>query len=185
MPVDSTIQPRPTSLSDNLRIKFKGILDFLGGLLNRLGVAPITLTLLGLAGHFVAAVFLGSGKFLIGGLLLLVMAPVDALDGTLARLRGEPSAFALELPPYRRPRIGQVLFTSLIDRTVFVLGRAVTVAAPAGGLIWLLANVHAGDASLAAHLAGFLDPLAAWFGLDGVIFLAFLIVVSMATLPRT
>ena len=93
MPVDSSVQPRPTSLSDNLRIKFKGILDFLGGFLNRLGVAPVTLTLLGLAGHIVAAVFLGSGKFLIGGLLLLIMAPVDALDGTMARLRGEPSAF--------------------------------------------------------------------------------------------
>lgn len=93
MPIDSTVQPRPTSLSDILRIRFKGILDSIGGFLNRLGVAPITLTLLGLAGHLVAAVFLGSGEFLIGGLLLLIMAPVDALDGTMARLRGDPSAF--------------------------------------------------------------------------------------------
>lgn len=93
MPVDSTVQPRPTSLSDILRIRFKGILDFIGGFLNRLGVAPITLTLLGLAGHLVAAVFLASGEFLIGGLLLLIMAPVDALDGTMARLRGDPTAF--------------------------------------------------------------------------------------------
>ncbi len=92
-PAEESAQPRPTSLSDFLRLRMKGLLDAVGGFLNRLGLAPISLTLLGLAGHVVAAVFLAQGNMLVGGLLLLVMAPVDALDGTMARLRGVPSSF--------------------------------------------------------------------------------------------
>ncbi len=94
------------------------------------------------------------------------------LSGTL--LRGEASGFQLELPPYRRPRVLQVIYTSLIDRTVFVLGRAVVVAAPAGGIIWILGNVPVGDSSLYSVAAASLDPLARSMGLDGVILLAFL-----------
>ncbi len=95
------------------------------------------------------------------------------LSGTV--LRGEASSFSLELPPYRMPRIGQVLVRSLLDRTLFVLGRALTVAAPAGLVIWVLANVHVGGGTLLSHLSGALDPLGRLMGLDGMILLAFLL----------
>lgn len=90
-------------------------------------------------------------------------------------LKGVPSSFALELPPYRRPQIGKVIIRSVFDRTLFVLGRAVTVAAPAGLIIWLLANIKAGDATLLAHCAAFLDPFGRLIGLDGVILIAFIL----------
>lgn len=90
-------------------------------------------------------------------------------------LRGEASSFSLELPPYRMPRLGQVLVRSLLDRTLFVLGRALTVAAPAGLLIWVLANVRAGDGTLLSFLSGVFDPLGRLMGLDGMILLAFIL----------
>ena len=90
-------------------------------------------------------------------------------------LKGVPSFFTLELPPYRRPQAGKVLVRSLLDRTLFVLGRAVTAAAPAGLLIWLLANITIGGTSLLSLLAGFLDPAGRLLGLDGVILTAFLL----------
>ena len=90
-------------------------------------------------------------------------------------LKGVPSFFTLELPPYRRPQAGKVLVRSLLDRTLFVLGRAVTAAAPAGLLIWLLANITIGGTSLLSLLAGFLDPAGKLLGLDGVILMAFLL----------
>lgn len=86
-----------------------------------------------------------------------------------------PSSFTLELPPYRRPQIGKVIVRSVFDRTLFVLGRAVVVAAPAGLVIWLMANLTVGDATLLAHCSGFLDPFARLMGLDGVILLAFIL----------
>ena len=90
-------------------------------------------------------------------------------------LKGIPSSFTLELPPYRMPQIGKVIVRSVFDRTLFVLGRAVAVAAPAGLVIWLLANITIGDASLLTHCAAFLDPFARLLGLDGVILLAFIL----------
>ena len=90
-------------------------------------------------------------------------------------LRGMPSAFSLELPPYRKPRVVQVLARSLMDRTLFVLGRAVAVAAPAGLCLWLLANVYVGDRQLLSAIAAFLDPLGRLMGMDGVILLAFVL----------
>ena len=90
-------------------------------------------------------------------------------------LKGVPSFFTLELPPYRRPQAGKVLVRSLLDRTLFVLGRAVTAAAPAGLLIWLLANITIGGTSLLSLLAGFLDPAGRLLGLDGIILMAFLL----------
>ena len=87
-------------------------------------------------------------------------------------LKGTAASFTLELPPYRRPQIGKVLIRSLFDRTIFVLGRAVTSAAPAALIIWLLANVEAGGSTLLAHCAGFLDPAGRFFGMDGAILLA-------------
>ncbi len=90
-------------------------------------------------------------------------------------LKGVPSSFTLELPPYRRPQIGKVLVRSIFDRTLFVLGRAVSVAAPAGLLIWVLANVSVEGQSLLAHSAAFLDPFGRLLGMDGVILLAFIL----------
>ncbi len=90
-------------------------------------------------------------------------------------LRGVPSSFTLELPPYRMPQIGRVAVRSVLDRTLFVLGRAAAVAAPAGLVIYLLAHVEAGGQTLLSHLTGFLDPLGRLMGLDGVILAGFLL----------
>jgi len=76
-----------------LRIRFRHILDPAGAFLNRLGIAPNTLTLAGMIGNFIGALFLARGNFLVGGIILLIMGPMDALDGTMARLRGEPTDF--------------------------------------------------------------------------------------------
>ncbi|MGY0372193.1 ferrous iron transport protein B [Clostridium sp. JNZ J1-5] len=112
-----------------------------------------------------------TGMVIIGVIVTLVVSYV--LSKTL--LKGVPSSFTLELPPYRKPQIGRVLYTSVIDRTIFVLGRAVLVAAPAGAITWILANVYIGDMSIIAHIAAFLDPLAKIIGLDGVILMAFIL----------
>ncbi len=92
-------------------------------------------------------------------------------------LRGEVSAFSLELPPYRPPRFFQTLYTSLIDRTLIILWRAVIFAIPAGALIWLLSNIKTGGLSLAEHIIGGLDPFGALLGLSGVILLAYIIAI--------
>jgi len=92
-------------------------------------------------------------------------------------LKGEVSTFSLELPPYRPPRILQTLYTSLIDRTLFVLWRAIVFAVPAGLVIWLVANIHVGDLSIAEHFIKYADPVAIFFGLNGVIFLAYIIAI--------
>ena len=94
---------------------------------------------------------------------------------TATVLRGQLSAFSLELPPYRMPQVGQVLVRSLLDRTLFVLGRAVTVAAPAGLVIWVLGRVPAGSGTLLTALAGALDGPGRLMGLDGMVLLAFLL----------
>jgi len=90
-------------------------------------------------------------------------------------LRGIPSAFTLEMPPYRRPVVLSVLVRSVLDRTLFVLARAAVIAAPAGLLIWLVGNIDIAGISLLSHCAGFLDPLGRLMGLDGMILLAFLL----------
>ena len=90
-------------------------------------------------------------------------------------LKGLPSSFTLELPAYRRPQIGQVIIRSVFDRTLFVLGRAVTVAAPAGLIIYVMANCTVGNVTLLAHCASFLDPFARCIGIDGVILMAFIL----------
>jgi len=92
-------------------------------------------------------------------------------------LKGEASTFSLELPPYRPPRILQTLYTSLIDRTLIVLWRAVVFAVPAGIVIWLTANIHIGDLSVAEHFIEWADPFAFLFGLNGVILLAYIIAI--------
>ena len=119
---------------------------------------------------FLAALFLTA-------FLLLGVAATLCSSWLLSRtlLKGLPSSFTLELPCYRRPQVGKVLIRSLLDRTVFVLGRAAASAIPAGVLIWTAANLHLGGQSLLAWLTGALDPLGRLMGLDGVILAAFLL----------
>jgi len=90
-------------------------------------------------------------------------------------LKGKPSTFTLELPPYRKPQIGSVIVRSIFDRTLFVLGRAIVVAAPAGLVIWILANINLNDLSLLEYIANFLNPFANLMGLDGYILTAFIL----------
>ncbi len=108
---------------------------------------------------------------LIGVLLTLLVSRI--LSKTI--LKGMPSAFVLELPPYRKPQIGKVLVRSIFDRTLFVLGRAITVAAPSGIVIWLLANINLGNATLLTYIANFFDPFAKLIGLDGYIVTGFIL----------
>lgn len=105
--------------------------------------------------------------------ILMTFAATKLLSATF--LRGLPSSFTLELPPFRKPRVGSVILRSMLDRTLFVLGRAAAVAAPAGLIIWCMANLTVGNSSLLHLCADFLDPFAALMGLDGVILLAFLL----------
>jgi len=99
-------------------------------------------------------------------------------------LKGEASAFSLELPPYRPPRILRTLYTSLIDRTIFVLWRAVVFAVPAGIVIWIVSNITIGNLSLAEHFITSVNPFALIIGLNGVILLAYIIAIP-ATLKPT
>jgi ferrous iron transport protein B len=107
--------------------------------------------------------------------VLLTFAVSWGLSRTL--LRGQVSTFSLELPPYRPPRILQTIYTSLIDRTIYVLWRAVVFALPAGAVIWLVSNLRVGNASLAEYLIHFLNPLGVLVGLNGVILLAYLVAI--------
>jgi CDP-diacylglycerol--glycerol-3-phosphate 3-phosphatidyltransferase len=93
MQANEGAHPARKTLSEWMRVWFKGVLDPIGAFLNRLGLHPNTITLVGVAGNIIAAIFLASGNFLVGGLLVLLMGPVDALDGTMARLRGDPTDF--------------------------------------------------------------------------------------------
>lgn len=137
-------------------------------------------------GRFPLLIFLCSVFFAgsaAGGALLLtgVIAASVGLTLLVSRilsatiLRGEAVSFALELPPYRMPQIGRVIVRSVRDRTLFVLARAAAVAAPAGVLIWILANVQIGNTAILSHITAFLDPAARMFGIDGVILLAFIL----------
>ena len=124
-----------------------------------------------LAGAVSAAAVVGVALF---GVALTFLTSW-ALSRTL--LKGEPSSFSLELPPYRPPQILRTLYTSLIDRTIFVLWRAVIFAVPAGAVIWLLSNIHVADLSLAEHIIHWLNPVGLLIGLNGVILLAYIIAI--------
>jgi ferrous iron transport protein B len=141
-------------------------------------------TLIMLSTVFVAASFSPAVASLVAagsvlGIVIIGALFTLAVSWMLSRtiLRGEASAFTLELPPYRRPGVLRILYTSLIDRTLFVLWRAVLTAAPAGAVIWLLANIHVSGVSLATRIADFLHPLGWAIGLDGVILLAYIIAI--------
>jgi len=137
-------------------------------------IAIITMFFIGAAGStassFLSALLL-TAVIVLGVLVTLWVTKL--LSKTL--LKGIPSSFTLEMPPYRKPQIGKVIVRSIFDRTLFVLGRAVVVAAPAGLIIWLMANVTVGGVSLLNHSAAFLDPFAKLMGLDGVILIAFIL----------
>lgn len=137
-------------------------------------IALITMFFVGTAGGLwqgLASSLLLTAVILLG--VIMTFGISRLLSNTL--LKGIPSAYALELPPYRRPRVGQVLVRSVLDRTLFVLGRAAAVAAPAGLVIWLCANVTVGGASLLSWCTGFLDPFGRLIGLDGTILMAFIL----------
>lgn len=118
-----------------------------------------------------------SSAILLTGLLVLGIGATLLVSRLLSDtlLKGTPSSFALEMPPYRRPQIGRVVVHSIFDRTLFVLGRAVLVAIPAGFVIWCLANLSLDGVSLLQHCANALDPFGRILGLDGVILLAFIL----------
>jgi ferrous iron transport protein B len=141
-------------------------------------------TLIMLASVFVAAAFspFFASIAAAGSVVAVVLVGIAftlAVSWGLSRtiLKGEASAFTLELPPYRRPNIGRILYTSIIDRTIFVLWRAMLTAAPAGAVIWVLGNIYVSGISLAQHVANFLNPLGVLVGLDGVILLAYIIAI--------
>lgn len=139
-------------------------------------------TLIAIATIFVGGAFAGEletaiASMVITGLVLFGIAATFASSWLLSHtiLKGEPSSLVLELPPYRPPQIGSIIYRSLIDRTFFVLRRAVIMAAPAGAITWILANVYINDMSIIGHLAAFLQPLGYAIGLDGFILLAFIL----------
>jgi ferrous iron transport protein B len=113
------------------------------------------------------------------GIALLGIVAMFVTSWALSRtvLRGEASSFSLELPPYRPPQILQTLYTSLIDRTLIVLWRAIVFAAPAGAAIWLMSNINVADTSLAQHFVSWLNPMGLLIGLNGVILLAYVLAI--------
>ena len=136
--------------------------------------ALITMFFAGTAGGLISSL---SSALLLTLFVLLGIGASFASSWLLSRtvLKGLPSSFTLELPPYRRPQVGRILLRSLFDRTIFVLGRAACIAAPAGLLIWLMANTELEGISLLMHCCAFLDPLGRALGMDGVILAAFLL----------
>ncbi len=154
-------------------------------------IAIITNSFVPCNGRFPALIILiliffaaGAGRFtsaIAGTLLVLFIMLGIAFTLMVSKLlsvtflKGVPSSFVLELPPYRKPKISDVIIRSVFDRTIFVLGRALVVAAPAGAVIWLLANIHHGDISLLDRFTGFLEPFGKFIGVDGVIVAAFIL----------
>ncbi len=140
-------------------------------------------TLIMAASLFIAAGFPAWATALVSTLAVALVTLVGIVatgivGGILSRtvLQEVPSYFTLELPPYRRPQLRRILYTSLIDRTLRVLGRAIVCAAPAGGVIWLLHAIPVGEQTLFELLAGWLHPAGQAIGLDGVILLAFVVI---------
>ena len=155
-------------------------------------IAVLTNSLVPCNGRFpmlivlISIIFAGAGSsahsgalsaLVLGFVILISIAATLVVSKLLSKtlLKGVSSSFTLELPPYRAPQTGKVIVRSIFDRTLFVLGRAVAVAAPAGIIIWLLANITVGSSSLLLHITSFLDPFARIIGLDGVILTAFIL----------
>ena len=139
-------------------------------------------TLIAIISMFFVGSAAGGGASILSAVLLTAVIMLGVLMTFVVSkflsktmLKGVPSSFTLELPPYRKPQIGKVIVRSIFDRTLFVLGRSVCVAAPAGLIIWLMANIVVGDKTVLLHCSGFLNPFARMLGMDGVILLAFIL----------
>lgn len=139
-------------------------------------------TLITIISMFFIGTAAGAGKTVLSAAILTLFIVLGiAMTFLISKLlsatvlKGVPSSFTLELPPYRKPQIGKVIVHSIFDRTLFILGRAVCVAAPAGLVIWFMANVVIGDKTVLLHCSDFLDPFGRLLGMDGVILLAFIL----------
>ena len=144
-----------------------------------IGRFPILITI---STIFIGSYFTGSISSLVSTICVLLVILLGifltlVISKLLSKtiLKGTPSSFILELPPYRKPEFGKIIIRSIFDRTLFVLGRAIIVAAPAGIVIWLFANLQINDISLLNYLANFLNPFARVLGLDGYILTAFIL----------
>ena len=137
-------------------------------------ISIITMFFVGTSGGLLSSIY---GVLILLGIILFGIFMTFLVSKILSKtiLKGEPSSFILELPPYRKPQILKIITRSMLDRTLFVLGRAVCVAAPAGLVIWLLANITIGDATILTLCTQFLDSFARIIGLDGVILMAFIL----------
>ena len=138
--------------------------------------------LITIASIFVGGLFASKNSSLIATIVVLLVVLLGIFMTILISkflsktiLKGIPTSFILELPPYRKPQIGKVLVRSIFDRTLFVLGRAIVVAIPAGLVIWLFANINIGEVSILTYIANFFDPFARLMGLDGYILTAFIL----------
>ena len=144
-----------------------------------IGRFPLLITI---ASIFIGSYFTGNTSSIISTLCVLIVVILGIFLTLLISkflsktvLKGIPSSFILELPPYRKPQIGKVIVRSLLDRTLFVLGRAISVAAPVGIVIWIFANISIGGFSILFYIAQFLNPFAKLMGLDGYILTAFIL----------
>lgn len=133
--------------------------------------------LIGIITMFFASESREKGALILTGVIMLGIAATFAATRLLSAtvLRGTAASFTMELPEYRKPQFGKVIVRSVFDRTLFVLGRAAAVAAPAGMIIWILANSFSGDISIIQRMAEFLDPVGRFMGMDGVILTAFIL----------
>ena len=139
-------------------------------------------TLIAIITMFFASSFVGPFKSLFSAVILTCVILLGVfmtflISKLLSKtiLKGLPTSFTLELPPYRKPQVGKIIVRSIFDRTLFVLGRAIMVAAPAGLVIWIMANINIGSYSILTHCANFLNPFAHLIGLDGYILMAFIL----------
>lgn len=137
-------------------------------------ISIITMFFIGLSTTFLSSL---SSTLILTLIIILGIVLTLLTSFILSRtlLKGLPSSFTLELPPYRKPQIGKVIVRSIFDRTIFVLGRSIIVAAPAGALIWLLANINISGNNLLFYISNFLNPFGRFIGMDGVIILAFIL----------
>ena len=133
--------------------------------------------LIGIITMFFASESREKGALILTGVIMLGIAATFAATRLLSAtvLRGTAASFTMELPEYRKPQFGKVIVRSVFDRTLFVLGRAAAVAAPAGMIIWIMANSFSGDISIIQRMAEFLDPVGRFMGMDGVILTAFIL----------
>lgn len=139
-------------------------------------------TLIAITTIFIAGSFNGISQSIVGtltitGVIVLGVITTLLVSKLLSKtiLKGVPSSFTLELPPYRKPQVGKIIVRSVFDRTIFVLGRAVMIAAPAGLIIWIMANTSIGNLSILDHCAKFLQPFGHLIGMDGYILMAFIL----------